>query len=230
MSPRRPPSTDPPVGPRPRQARGAAVRSRIYREAMRQFAANGVAETHVEDVVAAAGVAWGTFFRWFPRKQDVLLEGAVLHLRERVMPQLAAGLADPGRDARELARTFFVALLEPGEHPPSVHGALLHEVVLQRERFAAMLDAGDTPLIVAVADVLERGQARGEVRTDLDRFTLAGALITGAAYPVIYGYYGAFRGFPGAEPAADVRALIERFFAIAWRGVDPAPEPLPPAC
>lgn len=222
-------SADPPVGPRPRQARGAAARSRVYEEAMRQFAEKGVDATHVEDVVAAAGVAWGTFYRWFPRKQDVLLEGAVLHVRERVAPLVEQRLAEPDVSAREIALAFFTILLEPGDHPANVHGELLHEVIWKRERFTAMLGEGDQPLIMLVSRIVRRGQERGEVRTDLDQFTLAGALFTGTAYAVIHGYYGPFRGFPGAQPAADLRALVERLFAIAWRGLDPTPEPLPHA-
>lgn len=222
-------SADPPVGPRPRQARGIAARGRVYEEAMRQFAEKGVEATRVEDVVAAAGVAWGTFFRWFPRKQDVLLEGAVLHVRERVAPLVDARLAEPGGGAREIALAFFTTLLEPGDQPANVHGELLHEVIWKRERFTAMLGEGDQPLILLLARVVARGQERGEVRTDLDQFTLAGALFTGTAYAVIHGYFGAFRAFPGAQPAADLPALVERFFGIAWRGLDPAPEPLPRA-
>lgn len=217
---------DPPLPPRPRQARAVAARSRVYAETMRQFAEKGVPATRVEDVVAAAEVAWGTFYRWFPRKQDVLLEAIVLHVREHALPVLDAGLADPARSARDTALAWFTALLEPGDHPPHVHGEALQEVVMQRERFITMLGDGEQPLVMLAARVVAHGQARGEVRTDLDQFTLGGTLLAGTAFSAIYGYYGAFRGFPGAQPAADLPALVERFFGIVWRGLERAPAAL----
>jgi len=65
-----------PSGSRPRQARAVATRLRIYEAAMAEFERVGVDEARVEDIVREAGVAWGTFFHYFPRKQDVLLESS----------------------------------------------------------------------------------------------------------------------------------------------------------
>jgi AcrR family transcriptional regulator len=216
---------EPPLGSRPRQARGIAARGRIYDEALRQFAEKGVAATRVEDVVSEADVAWGTFYRYFPRKEDVLLEAAVRHVREHVLPRVDADLADPQRSARETALAMFVALLEPGDMAAHVHGEALQQVVEHRERFTAMLDAGEQPLVQLVARVVAHGQQRGEVRTDLDQFTLGGTLLAGTAFSTIYAYYGAFRGFPGAQPAADLQTLVERLFGIIWRGLEPLPDP-----
>jgi AcrR family transcriptional regulator len=75
---------EPPLGFRPRQARGVAARTRVYDAAIRQFAEQGVAATRIEDVVAAGGVAWGTFYRYFPRKEDVLLEAGSESDRRRL--------------------------------------------------------------------------------------------------------------------------------------------------
>lgn len=217
---------DPPLGPKPRQSRGVAARKRVYEAAMVQFAEKGSKDAHVEAIVEEAGLSWGTFYRWFPRKQDVLLEAAALHVRERVVPLVEAGLADADKSSRETCLEFFVALLEPSDHPPHLHGEMLLEVTQSRERFTAMLDDGETPLIQLIARITAHGQQRGEVRTDLDQFTLAGTLMAGTAYSVIHGYYGAFRGYPGAEPAADLPELINRIFGIIWRGIEPAPTPI----
>ena len=35
-------------------------------------------------MIADAGVSWATFFRYFPRKEDVLIELAARHFREQV--------------------------------------------------------------------------------------------------------------------------------------------------
>lgn len=41
--------------------------------------------TKVEAVIADADVSWATFFRYFPRKEDVLVEGIARHFRDRVV-------------------------------------------------------------------------------------------------------------------------------------------------
>lgn len=213
--------------PRPRQARGAVARSRVYEAALRRFAEHGVAATRIEDVVADADVAWGTFYRWFPRKQDVLLEAAVVHLRERVTPAVAAGLEDAERSARDVALELFTTLLDRGDHPAGLFGEILGEVMSNRARFAGMYGEDPQPIIALIARVVAAGQERGEVRGDLDAFTLAVTLFAGAAFPVVYGYYGAFRGIVDAEPPGAPDALIERFFGVAWRGLEVAPAPIP---
>jgi AcrR family transcriptional regulator len=218
---------DPPLPPAPRQARGALARSSVYDAALRRFARHGVAATRIEDVVADAGVAWGTFYRWFPRKQDVLLEAAVRHLRERVTPAVDRGLDDPTRPARDVALELFTTLLDPGEHPVSLFGEILGEVMVSRARFAGMYGEDPQPIMALIARVIAHGQQRAEVRSDVDPFTLSVTLFAGAAFPVVYGYYGAFRGIPDARPAGDLGALIDRFFGVAWRGIERAPAAIP---
>ena len=75
-------------GARVRQARPD------LRAALTRYAADGVGATKVEDVIADAGVSWATFFRYFPRKQDVLIELAARHYRHNVKGVAEAGLGD----------------------------------------------------------------------------------------------------------------------------------------
>ena len=89
-SPRRPWSaTEPPGVPAPacplRPPRLAAPRSAIASTTRRVvlYEANGIDAARVEDVIAEAGVSWATFFRYFPRKEDVLIEHAARHFRDR---------------------------------------------------------------------------------------------------------------------------------------------------
>jgi AcrR family transcriptional regulator len=210
----------PPLGFTPRQARGVAARARVYDEALRQFAEKGFEATRVEDVVSAAGVAWGTFFRYFPRKEDVLLEAAVHHHREHVVPAVEAGLESGERSARSVALALFLAMLSPAAHPPRLHGEIVSEVIESRERFAAMLGQ-DQPFVVLVARVIEYGQRRGEVRSDLDVLTLAGVLAAGTLFPTIYGYYYVLRGLRALDTTDGLDALVERAFGVVWRGLEP---------
>src|ERR1700751_1800201 len=54
-----------------RQRRQAAIRERLFRSALGLFAKKGFAETTVEDITEAADVGKGTFFNYFPPKEQV---------------------------------------------------------------------------------------------------------------------------------------------------------------
>ena len=214
------PDSEPPLGSRPRQARGVAAHARVYEAAIAQFADKGVAATRVEDIVAAAGVAWGTFYRYFPRKEDVLLEAAVRQFNEHLLPLVEADLADASRGTREKALRLLIAMLEPGEYPAQLRAEIIKQVIEQRERFSAMIGAGEHPLVLLVARIVAQGQERGEVRTDVDRFTLAGVLLAGTAWPAVYAY-GQSPRLSSQEQAPPALVLVERIVGILWRGLEP---------
>lgn len=214
----------PPLGFEPRQKRGIAARDRVFEEALRQFAANGVEQTRVEDIVAAAGVAWGTFFRYFPRKEDVLLAAAVRYQVQRLGPMVEEALADPDRSAREIALELFLALLSPAEYPPRLHAAIVLEGVRERDRFIAMLGQDEIELEQLTLRIVERGQLQGAVRVDTDARLLAGVLSTGTVFTTLYGYYDRVLGDPrlaAADPVPDPKPIITGAFEVVWRGVEP---------
>src|SRR4029079_10993286 len=79
-------------GPSAREAKRLPTRARLMGDAIAEFKRSGMAEADVGAVVAAAGVAHGTFFFHFPTKEHVLLE---LEQREeeRIAKQLARATA-----------------------------------------------------------------------------------------------------------------------------------------
>src|SRR5215204_7702711 len=76
------------VKPSVREARRLQTRERILGAAIAEFKRSGMAGADVGAIVAAAGVAHGTFFFHFPSKEHVLLE---LECREeaRIATELA---------------------------------------------------------------------------------------------------------------------------------------------
>src|SRR3979411_1617080 len=57
-----------------REAQRLQTRQRIWGAAIAEFKRSGMAGADVGEIVAAAGVAHGTFFFYFPTKEHVLLE------------------------------------------------------------------------------------------------------------------------------------------------------------
>jgi AcrR family transcriptional regulator len=194
----------------PTQARGAEKRDRIYRSAIARYAASGVAATRVEDVIADAGVSWATFFRYFPRKEDVLVEMAARHFRGPVREAAAAGLRDRRLRVRTVAERTFAALLREEEADPSLHGAALLEVFASPARFAALVDDGHAqPMVALVAELLAEAQRRGELRRDVDAGMAALIVVAGALFP------GVQAAAARLDPAGPVRAALD----ILWEGL-----------
>jgi AcrR family transcriptional regulator len=192
----------------PTQARGAEKRDRLYVAALDRFDRLGVDATRVEDVVDDAGVSWATFFRYFPRKEDVLIEGAARHYRGRVKPVAEAGIRSRRR-IRTVIKDTFIALSTPGDMPPGLHAASLLQVIAHPNRFAALLDDGsDQPLIELLTEVVAEGQSRGEVRDDVPAMAIGMTIAAGAFFP------GVQAAAIGGDSAAAMTAALE----LIWDG------------
>lgn len=206
------------LGAVPKQRRGIEARDRLYAAAIAEFSVHGAGAARVEDVVAAAGTGWGTFFRYFPRKEDVLLEGAVRHLREYVLPGYEAGLA-ARRPVREVASGFFAGLTTP-RLEPRLHAEMLAETINHPARFAAMLGGGEQPVAMLLATLMESGQQRGEVRSEVSSLVCATVLAGGVVFstaPVLRAVAA------GQLPGTAIATAAAQAFDLAWRGVASAP-------
>jgi AcrR family transcriptional regulator len=173
----------------------------------------GVADTRVEDVIADAAVSWATFFRYFPRKEDVLLEGAARHFRDRVRTVAEEGLQDRRLKIRTLIERTFTALLAPGDMSPSLHNAALLEVFASPARFAALVGDHPQPVIGLMAELLAEGQRRGEVRADMDAGVAAVALTAGCMFLAVQA---------AAAGTDSVRTATESL-DILWGGLEERP-------
>jgi AcrR family transcriptional regulator len=57
-----------------RERKKKITREAIYRSAQKLFAEKGFENTSVEDVTEQVDIAQSTFFNYFPRKEDILIE------------------------------------------------------------------------------------------------------------------------------------------------------------
>jgi AcrR family transcriptional regulator len=160
--------------PAPRQRRAIATRRRLYEAAMAEYARVGLEAARVEDNVAAAGVSWGTFFHYFPAKEDVLLDAAAEICRAYSAAALEGLLAR--LDTEEVLGAAFTAMYKAaaGVSPSSaLRGKMVLYVLDHPGRLTEIIGEDLPPPVAATAAVLAEGQLRGEIRTDEPAESLA---------------------------------------------------------
>lgn len=79
--------------PRPATARGEATRQKLLDAAEREIGAHGFHATSVAAITRRAGVGQGTFYLYFPTKEDALRE-LVRHMGHELRRTLAEATAD----------------------------------------------------------------------------------------------------------------------------------------
>ncbi len=149
--------------------RGDATRRALVEAALALFEDKGLEATSVDEITVRANVAKGTFYVHFQRKQDVLLEWAA-----QLMDRLdTSGLPDTAPEAlHELGRRVAETMARGHR---SVTGRTVREIVGNSDDWVRVL--GDRPTLWAhILPIVEAGQARGELRTDLSPLRLAMAL------------------------------------------------------
>jgi AcrR family transcriptional regulator len=156
--------------PSGREAKRLQTRERLMGAAIAEFKRAGMAEADVSTIVAAAGVAHGTFFFHFPTKEHVLLE---LERREeeRVSKQFARYVTSAPSLASALNEV--VSLVIGLERRL---GAVLFKDFLALHfspTRPAAEGAKDHPVIVLVAREIERVQALGDVDPDANAMNSA---------------------------------------------------------
>jgi TetR/AcrR family transcriptional regulator, repressor for uid operon len=194
------------VKPSAREARRLQTRERILAAATAEFKRSGMAAADVGAIVAAAGVAHGTFYFHFPTKEHVLLE---LERQEEV------------RIATEFAQFL---------DSPHDLGAALTEVILLvmrlEQRFGAILfreilalhfspsrpqrdDWTDHPVIVLLVREIERARGAGGVHAEVEAFY--------SATFFLLGIYGVLTTTDHVETRD---AMLAKLVASAMRGLE----------
>jgi TetR/AcrR family transcriptional regulator, fatty acid metabolism regulator protein len=198
----------------PRQRRAVATRRRIYEAAMAEYARVGLDVARVEDIVAAAGVSWGTFFHYFPAKEDVLLDAAAEVCRAYAAAT-AAGL-ETGQDTESVLASAFGAMSRAAAEVTSsstLRGKMMLYVLGHPGRLTEFLGDDIAPPVPATTAVIAEGQLRGEIRADEPAESLAVIVL----YAVLF---GARRGATIGRPPGST-PLGRLALAIVLRGMRP---------
>jgi|SRR5579875_278639 len=141
----------------------AQTRERIYRAALRLFAQRGLASTTVDEIVAAADVAKGTFFNYFHSKEEIFAFFIEIQLSKvvRAVEEVQRGK----HSIQDVLRKAFERLGGEVGSSPNLARALVASVLgneAARKTIAMGMAEGRRLLEV----ILRLGQERGEVRSD----------------------------------------------------------------
>jgi AcrR family transcriptional regulator len=158
-----------------RERKKAKTRRAIQEHALRLFAGQGYDATTVEQIAAAAEISPSTFFRYFPTKEDVVVQDHYDPLMMREFLAQPAGLS-PVRALREALRIVFGQLYEQDRAELLVRTRLQLEVPAIRARVMASQVSTTNALAEAAAQRYRRDI------NDLEIQVFAGATI-GALFP-----------------------------------------------
>lgn len=152
-------------------------RQRVLDESLREFAEHGYHQASINRIVGRLGIAKGSVFQYFGSK-----DGLFRHLFASALDQLKAPLrairdeAGPEGFEQRLKRVFRTASRFAQAHPLIWR---LYRRLIHHEDFplrAALLGQVRGEALTYFRELIEAGQARGEVRADIDADAAAFAL------------------------------------------------------
>jgi TetR/AcrR family fatty acid metabolism transcriptional regulator len=151
-------------------------RRAILHAAVRVFAEKGYHGCRIADVARAADVAYGLVYHYFRNKEE-LLESVFAEQWAILINALKAVHDGPGSASEKIAGIFGFVFDVYKTAPAAVR-----VLILEVTRTPHSLRAGSTRetfevAVQTVADIIRGGQARGELRTDLDPVVAAAGVL-----------------------------------------------------
>jgi AcrR family transcriptional regulator len=186
-----------------RERKKAKTRLAIREHAMALFKDQGYDKTTIEQIAAAAEVSPSTFFRYFPSKEEVVLQDdydalliAAFHAQQVDVPPLRA--------LRNAISEVFLSMPEGQQAQEAERIRLMTAVPELRARMLAQVSEMIQMLAEAVAERVGRQSDGFEVRT------FAGALV-GVALGIAAG--------SGDDPASDYLRQFDRALTLLEAGL-----------
>lgn len=191
--------------PSAREAKRLQTRERLMGAAIAEFKRTGMADADVGAIVAAAGVAHGTFFFHFPTKEHVLFE-----LEQREEERIAKQLARSTASKHDLASTLDEAVrLVMGIERRL--GAVLFKdfLALHFSQTRPADESRQHPVIVEVAREIEHAKTQGDVDPDVNPMNSAVFFLLG-----LYALLTTTHNWPGQQ------AMIDDYVTRTLRSIE----------
>ena len=151
--------------------------------AVRVFARKGYHASRVGDIAEEAGVAYGLLYHYFASKEDVLL--TVFRETWRALIETIKSVEKAGDAPREQLRKVAEILLRSWRRDPDLVRVLVLEVTRSPHLPGEMDEIVES--FAAIQAIVERGQADGSIRADLDA-RLASYVFYGAVDELLTGW------------------------------------------
>jgi len=154
-------------------------RQQILDAALRCFSRDGFHATTTADIVRESGVSQGTLYLYFATKDDIVVALADdRHHSEAFLNALAQSEPDPVEGLFLLIELYGKGLTEPKRADMRRVGIQGWGEALRNPRIhASVVAEGLTPVRKAIAGLVRRGQASGQIRAGADPDSLARILI-----------------------------------------------------
>jgi TetR/AcrR family transcriptional regulator, fatty acid metabolism regulator protein len=151
--------------------------------AVRVFARKGYHASRVGDIAEEAGVAYGLLYHYFGSKEEVLR--TVFRETWRELIQTIKSVEETGDPPREQLRKVAEILLRSWRREPDLVRVLVLEVTRSPHLPGEMDEIVES--FAAIQEIVERGQADGSIRADLDA-RLASYVFYGAVEELLTGW------------------------------------------
>ena len=148
------------------------TREKLFRAALVLFGEKGFTDTTVEDITEAADVGKGTFFNYFPSKEHILMAFGEMQIgRLEAFVKASHESAEPlSTQLRDLIARMTA---EPVRNPAIIRAIIQANLSSSRVR-EGMIRLHERNLGL-LSQLIQQGQTRGEVRTDLPAVQIAQA-------------------------------------------------------
>jgi AcrR family transcriptional regulator len=193
-----------------RAVRGRRSRGRIHEAARARFREQGFDRTTLREIAARAGMGASSIYRHIRSKEELLVD-ELAELQQRAFARLRAG---PGRalPARERLRRFLDAEHALLVGAPDLTTIALRATTHPEARVARRALALQDQTIGLVAEMLQSGRARGELRRDAD--------VLAAARTLTHAIYGARLAWANGLLEGDgCRGAVDAAVALLFDGI-----------
>ena len=164
--------------PKITEAQRETRRQQILDAALRCFSRDGFHNTTTTDIVRESGVSQGTLYLYFATKEDIIVALADdRHQGEAFLNALAQEEQDPIRGLMSLIELHGQGLNDERRIDGRRVGIQGWSEALRNERVRTSVVEGTTIVRAAIVRLIQRGQATGQIRPEIDPDGTARVLI-----------------------------------------------------
>jgi AcrR family transcriptional regulator len=171
---------------------------------VRVFARKGYHTCRVGDIAEEAGVAHGLLYHYFSSKEELLQ--TIFRDTWALMLETIESVQEPGEPARESLRKVAAIVLRTWRNDPDLVRVLVREVTRSPHLQEEIEEVGQA--FSTLREIIERGQASGELRSDLDP-EFAATVFYGALEEILTGWVMAQLPDEDDDVALAERTVVE---------------------